>query len=250
MEFISKAQARRDTGMNYLGSVSYTVKHKKSLKYGELTYSLYLAPAKTSGYEVCAGRTAECTKLCLHHSGMNRMTQNIKGDVITDSRIKKTRLFFEDRDFFMKWMIHEINSAKRRAAKNGYTLSVRLNNTSDISPLEFKLDGKNILEMFPEVQFYDYTKVADRVELMKTYSNYDVTFSFSGYNLTECQKMLINKIKVAMVFKVVPEEYMGYRVINGDEYDMRYKDIEATIIGLKYKKVRTQLTNDIKFVIR
>jgi hypothetical protein len=100
MEFISKAQARRDTGLNYLGSVSETVKHKKSIKYGELTYSLYLAPAKTSGYEVCPGRTAECTRLCLNESGMNTMTQKIKGDVINESRIKKTRLFFEEKEFF------------------------------------------------------------------------------------------------------------------------------------------------------
>jgi len=250
MEFISKAQARRLTGMNYLGSVSTTVKHKKSIKYGELTYSLYLAPAKMSGYETCPGRTAECTRLCLNESGMNRMVQNIKGDAINESRIKKTKLFFEDRPFFMEWMIFEINAAKRKAAKLGYTLSVRLNNTSDINPVEFHLNGKNILEIFPDVMFYDYTKVDNRVELMKQYKNYDVTYSFSGYNLTKCQEMLLQKIKVAMVFKIVPEMYMGYKVINGDEYDMRYKDPEPTIIGLKFKKVRNQPSTNIKFVIQ
>jgi hypothetical protein len=248
--FTCKAQARRDTGMNYLGSVSKTVKHKKSIKYGELTYSLYLAPAKISGYETCPGRTAECTRLCLNQSGMNRMTQKIKGDTITMSRIKKTKLFFEDRDFFMNWMIFEINAAKRKAEKLGYRLSVRLNNTSDISPEDFHLNGKNILEIFPDIMFYDYTKVDDRVELMKKYQNYDVTYSYNGYNLTKCQEMLLQKIKVAMVFKVVPNTYLGYKVIDGDNYDMRYRDIEPTIIGLKYKKVRAKLESKFKFVIQ
>lgn len=250
MEFISKAKAKRDTRMSRLGSVSYTAKHKKSIKYGELTYSLYLAPAKSSGYEVCPGRTAECTRLCLNESGHNTMVMKTKGEFINDSRIKKTRLFFEHREFFMKWMISEITAAKNRAARKRMTLSVRLNNTSDISPEEFILDNKNILEIFPDIQFYDYTKVDSRVDLMKKYSNYDITYSFNGYNLTTCQKMLLNKIKVAVVFKVVPEEFIGYKVIDGDKYDMRYHDKEPVIVGLKYKKVREKLNNDVKFVIQ
>ena len=250
MEFISKAQAKRVTGLTYLGSVSKTVKHKKSKKYYELTYSLYLAPAKSSGYEVCAGRTAECTRLCLNESGMNTMVRNDKGDVINRSRIKKTRLFFEDRDFFMQWMIFEIRAAIRKAAKMGFAISVRLNNTSDISPEDFQYKGQNILQLFPEVQFYDYTKVASRVDLMKVYNNYDVTFSYNGYNLTECQKMLLNKIKVAVVFKNVPDSFLGYPVIDGDKYDMRYRDMAAAIVGLKYKRVRTKLDSNIKFVVQ
>ena len=250
MEFISKAQAKRATGHTYLGSVSYTVKHLKSMKFGELTYSLYLSPAKTSGYEVCPGRTAECSALCLHESGMNTMTQKIKGDTINKSRIKKTRLFFEEREFFMKWMIAEINSGITRAKKHNYKFSVRLNNTSDISPEDFELYGVNILQIFPDVQFYDYSKVADRVALTKKYNNYDLTYSYTGYNLNECKGMLLNKIKVAVVFKSVPTTFMGYPVIDGDKYDMRYKDLEAVIVGLKFKKVRNKLNPNIKFVVQ
>lgn len=250
MKYLNLTQARRLFKIGYLGSVSYTVKHQKSMKYGELTYSLYLAPAKTSGYEVCPGRTAECTKFCLNESGMNSMTQNIKGDVINDSRRRKTRLFFEDREFFMNMMIAEIRSGITRARKLGYKFSVRLNNTSDISPLDFQLNGKNILELFPDIQFYDYTKVADRIKLTEIYSNYDLTYSYTGYNLTQCQEMLLNKIKVAVVFKKVPTTFMGHPVIDGDAYDMRYKDSVANIIGLKYKKTRTKLTPDVKFVVQ
>jgi hypothetical protein len=248
MEFTTKAQAIRTTGITYLGSVSETTKHKKSKKYGELTYSLYLAPAKTSGHEVCAGRTKECTRLCLNESGMN--TMNLKGEMINNSRIAKTRLFFDEPDFFMSWMIFEISQAKVRAEKIGFKFSVRLNNTSDISPEDFNINGKNILEIFSDVQFYDYTKVKERVELTTKYPNYDLTYSYTGYNLTECEKMLLNKIRVAVVFKKVPESFMGYKVIDGDKYDMRYKDNEAVIIGLKFKRVRNQLTNNIKFVVQ
>ncbi len=246
--FTTKAEAKRTTGLNYLGSVSKTVKHIKSLKYGELTYALYLAPAKSSGYEVCPGRTKDCTKFCLNESGMNTMTQKGKGDVINDSRVKKTKLFFENHDFFMNWLIFEITAAKSKAERLGLKFSVRLNNTSDISPLDFTLNGQNILEMFPDVQFYDYSKVANRAELMKVYTNYDLTFSYTGYNLTECQKMLLNKIRVAVVFKLVPETFMGYKVIDGDMNDLRYKD-EAVIVGLKFKRVRNKLTSNTKFVI-
>jgi hypothetical protein len=249
-KFTTKAAARRLTGVNYLASVSRTVKHKKSKKYGELTLSLYLAPARSSGYEVCPGRTAECTKLCLNESGMNTMTQNGKGDVINDSRITKTRLFFEHKDFFMDWLIYEIKAAQRKAIRMTYKFSIRLNNTSDISPEDFTRNGQNILEMFPDITFYDYTKVATRIDLMKIHKNYDVTFSYTGYNLTKCQEMLLNKIRVAVVFKNVPEVWKGYPVVDGDKYDMRYKDDQAVIIGLKYKRVRTKLTSNIKFVVQ
>lgn len=247
--FKSKAQAVRDTGLTYLSSVSRTVKHKKSKKYGELTLALYLAPAKSSGYEVCPGRTSECTRLCLNESGMNSIVRNDRGDMINRSRITKTRLFFEQKEFFMDWLIFEIESAKRKAARMTYTLSIRLNNTSDISPEEFTRNGKNILEMYPDLQFYDYTKVASRIALMQKYPNYDVTYSYTGLNLDECQKMLLNNIRVAVVFKEVPKQWQGYPVVDGDTYDMRYKDDGAVVVGLKYKRVRNKLPEHVKFVV-
>jgi hypothetical protein len=249
-KFTTLAAAKRLTGLSYLGGTTKSVKHRKAGKFGELTYSLYLAPAKTSGYEVCPGRTKECTALCLNESGMNTMVRNDKGDVINDSRITKTKLFFEHREFFMRWLVYEIKAAQAKAIRMTYQFSIRLNNTSDISPLDFVLDGKNILEIFPTITFYDYSKVKERVELMKQYPNYNVTYSYTGYNLTECQKMLLNKINVAVVFKMVPENFMGYQVIDGDKNDLRYHDNKGVVVGLLYKRVRKKLTSDIKFVIQ
>lgn len=250
LKFTTVAAARRLTGVTYLSSVSMSHKHIKSLKYSELTLSLYLAPAKMSGYEVCPGRTAECTKYCLNQSGKNLGPQKVKGDFINRSRITKTKLFFEHRDFFMNWLIAEIEAAIRKAERMTYKLSIRLNNTSDIDPEEFQINGVNLLEMYPDIQFYEYTKVASRADLMKKYKNYDVTFSYTGYNLTECQNMLLNKIRVAVVFKNLPEEWQGHKVIDGDEYDMRYKDKKDVIVGLKFKTVRSKLTSKVKFVVQ
>jgi hypothetical protein len=191
-----------------------------------------------SGYEVCPMRSKECTAACLNESGHNRI--DIHENVINKARITKTKLFFEDRVFFMSWLVDEIRSARKKAIAAGKRFSVRLNGTSDLSPEQFHLDGKNILEIFPDVQFYDYTKVFKRIQLTKAYSNYDITYSYSGTNSVQCQDALLQGIRVAVVFEQLPEEFWGRPVIDGDAYDMRYND-GAVIVGLKYKKVRNKL---------
>lgn len=250
MVYTNKSEAKRLTGITYLGSVNMTTKHQKAYKYDELTYSLYLAPANMSGYEVCPMRTEECTKLCLNESGMN--TMNMNGDKINQSRIKKTKLFFEHREFFINWMFDEIKSTELKAKKLGYSFSIRLNNTSDISPESFytRINEKpvNILQYFKHIQFYDYTKVPKRVELIKKYKNYDLTFSFSGHNFDDCISMLENNVRVAVVFNKIPTKYWDREVIDGDLYDMRYRDKKNVIVGLKFKRVRNKLTKN-KFVV-
>jgi len=250
MEFISIADARRKTGLQYLGNVNHSSKHYKAFHYNELVYTIYLAPGLMSGYEVCPMRSDECTKFCLNESGKNRI--NIQNH-INQSRINKTKLFFEHREFFVKWVFTEIKRYEIQAKKLGCKFSIRLNNTSDISPESFytTIDNKkiNILQYFNHVQFYDYTKVSKRIELTKKYNNYDLTFSYSGYNMTECLNMLSQNIRVAMVFTQIPQKYMGYDVINGDKYDMRYSDPKNVIVGLKFKKVRKKPTSNINFII-
>lgn len=243
------SKSRKLLGISYLGSVNLTTKHQKAFDFNELTYALYLSPANTSGYEVCSKRTKECTVACLHESGYNRI--DVKENNINKSRIDKTKLFFENRDFFMGLLIDEIKSTYLKALNRDYSFSVRLNNVSDINPERFKRNNKNILEIFPEAQFFDYTKVFSRIKLLEKYSNYDLTFSYSGENWDECQEALKNNVRVAVVFKEkIPEEYKGIQVINGDGYDMRYKDPKNVIIGLKFKKVRNKIDfSNSKFVV-
>ena len=251
LKFTTISNAKKVTGLSYLGSVASSSKIAKGLKYNEMTYILYLAPANQSGYNVCPMSTEECRTACLTESGHNRI--DVKKNAINKARIAKTKLFFEQRDFFMSWLVTEIEKAKYQAETAGYTFSVRINGTSDISLDSFKLKGKNILQLFNDVQFYDYTKVAKRFEMLSKYPNYDLTYSFSGHNMFQCLDLL-NKAngRVAMVFegKVLPQSFMGYKVIDGDAYDMRYMDEQGVIVGLKFKKVRNKIdTSNNAFII-
>jgi hypothetical protein len=251
MKFTTIGNAKKVTGLSYLGSVASSSKIAKGLKYNEMTYILYLAPASQSGYNVCPMPTEECRTACLTESGHNRI--DVKKNAINKARIAKTKLFFEQREFFMSWLIIEITKAKIVADTKGYKFSVRINGTSDISLESFKLNGKTILEYFPLIQFYDYTKVANRFKLTEKYPNYDLTYSFSGYNMLQSMELLqTNKGRVAMVFegKVLPKTFMGYDVIDGDAYDMRYYDPQGVIVGLKFKKVRNKIdTANNAFII-
>jgi hypothetical protein len=251
MKFSTIGNAKKQTGLSYLGSVASSSKIAKGLEYNEMTYILYLAPANQSGYEVCPMRTPECTEACLTESGHNRI--DVKKNAINKARIAKTKLFFEQREFFMGWLATEIEKAKAVAADKGMRFSVRLNGTSDIEPTLFKHNGKALFQLFDDVIFYDYTKVSKRFRLLDKYTNYDLTYSFSGHNMFQCLDILSNKKgRVAMVFegKVLPTEFMGYKVIDGDAYDMRYLDEQGVIVGLKFKKVRNKIdTANNKFII-
>jgi hypothetical protein len=251
MKFTTMGNAKKVTGLSYLGSVASSSKIAKGLKYNEMTYILYLAPASLSGYNVCPMSTEECRTACLTESGHNRI--DVKKNAINKARIKKTKLFFEHREFFMGWLVTEIEKAKYKANELGYRFSVRLNGTSDIEPTLFQYNSRVIFELFDDVTFYDYTKVAKRFGLLQFYPNYDLTYSFSGHNMVQSLKLLSeNKGRVAMVFegKVLPVSFMGYKVIDGDAYDMRYLDEQGVIVGLKFKKVRNKIdTANNAFII-
>ena len=229
-------------GISYLGNVAQSKKMRLSYENGTMTYCLYLAPADMSGYNVCPN-SQYCKQFCLNGSGQNKcdeLSRGVEGSLINRSRIKKTKMFYEDRSTFMRLLIHELNKYRNRAKRMGMEFSVRLNGTSDLSPILFKdpETGKNILELFPDVQFYDYTKVPSRIKLMQQYSNYDLTLSYNGYNWDDCEKFLNEGGKVAVVFfdEKMPKNYKGFPIVDGNGYDMRYLDPAKHIIGLHYHK--------------
>ena len=247
---IGYGKALNEIGVSYLGNVAQSMKMRLSFENGTMTYCLYLAPWNMSGHNTCP-KGQHCHEFCLNGSGQNKcdtLARGVEGSKINHSRIKKTNLFYNDRARFMEILIHEIESKRARAKRLGYDFSVRLNGTSDLSPLAFKdpISGKNILELFPDVQFYDYTKVYNRVKLMEQYPNYDLTFSYDGYNWDECEKFLQNGGKVAVVFYsengTLPTEFKGYNVVDANGYDMRYLDPKGSIMGLHYHKT----ANDYK----
>ena len=244
-------KALKAVGFNYLGGLKKSAKMMKSYNHNVATYCVYLAPANMAGrtkkgtrINVCP-MSQHCKELCLNSAGHNKAdilsngNENVRKSLINISRIKKTKLFYNDRDLYMDILIHEINRDRSYAKRNGMDFSVRLNGTSDLSPEIMKKDGKNILEIFPDVQFYDYTKVYNRTKLMKFYPNYDITFSYDGYNWDQCEQFLNDGGKVAVVFdsETMPKYYKGYKVIDANGYDMRYLDPKGCIMGLEFHPI-------------
>ena len=236
---MSYTAVKKELGVSYFGTVAGSHKIELSLENSNtLTYCLYLAPADLSGKNVCPN-SKHCKEHCLNGSGQNKADQLAHGKMsnINISRIKKTRLFYSNRNLFVNALVHEIERARAKAAKLNLPFSVRLNGTSDLSPELFKVPGTdlNILQYFNGVQFYDYTKVPNRKKLVKKYDNYDLTFSFDGYNWNECENYLNAGGRVAVVFYGdLPKMYKGYKVIDGNSTDTRYLEPGGVIVGLTY----------------
>ena len=128
----------------------------------------------------------------------------------------------------------EIIKTKTKAEKQGLIPVFRLNGTSDLAWEKYEVaNGKNIFQMFPEVQFYDYTKINNRK--VSHIPNYHLTFSKADGNDMDTRIAMSNGMNVAVVFKNVPETYLGRPVINGDETDLRFLDPKGVIVGLKAK---------------
>jgi hypothetical protein len=208
----------------------------KGAKKGYLSSVLHFAPADLSGKEVCPKRTAGCTAACLNTAGRGGIFK--KGEstnVIQQARIRKTKMFFENRAGFLSELYAEIRKTITYAEKKGLIPVFRLNGTSDLAWEKYEVqEGKNIFQMFPNVQFYDYTKVNNRK--VSHIPNYHLTFSKADGNDMDVRIALSNGMNVAAVFrKELPETYLGRKVINGDETDLRFLDEKNVIVGLKAK---------------
>jgi hypothetical protein len=98
------------------------------------------------------------------------------------------------------------------------------------------------MEIYPDVQFYDYGKNLKRMIkfLMGGMpKNYHLTFSRSESNQSACEIVLGMGGNVAMVFKdKLPEMFMGKQVFGGDTHDLRFLDPKGSIIGLIAKGTR------------
>jgi hypothetical protein len=204
-------------------------KIQKGAKLGYLSFILHLAPADLSGKEVCPKRTAGCTAACLNTAGRGGMFKRGENtNMIQQARIRKTKMFFEDRAGFMAQLEKDIKLGIKQAAKLGLTPVFRLNGTSDLSWEKY-----GIIEKFPEVQFYDYTKVLGRK--VAHLPNYHLTFSAADGNDADVQGAIAQGMNVAMVFDKLPKEYMGREVFDADETDLRFLDPKGVIAGLKAK---------------
>lgn len=212
-------------------------KIQKGTKLGYLSFILHLAPADLSGREVCPKRTAGCTQACLNTAGRGGMFKRGETtNTIQKARIRKTQYFFADRNQFMLDLAYDIQKGIKMAEKLGLTPVFRLNGTSDLSWEKYEVPvfcTRNIFELFPTVQFYDYTKVLGRK--VKDIPNYFLIFSKADGNDSDVAEAIMQGMNVAAVFDEVPTEHMGRKVIDADEHDLRFLDAKGVIAGLKAK---------------
>lgn len=207
----------------------------KGEKLGYMTYILYMSPfnLNSKGINVCSHASKGCADSCLVGSGFGGMYTSVM-----QGRVNKTEYFLTSSIEFMYQLKTEIEKAIAKN-KDKAIVTFRLNGTSDL-PFEkykvFENGTKNIFELFPDVQFYDYTKNYLRFDKVLP-SNYHLTFSRSENNEAKSLELLKRGYNVAMVFDKLPKTYMGFEVINADNDDLRFLDKQGVICGLKYKKM-------------
>lgn len=210
-----------------------TVGNPKTMKgtgKGYATAILHLAPAWQSGYNTCPAHSKECAAACLNTSGRGAMAN------VQAARLRRTKLFFEDRPLFMQHLHLDIVRFSLNAERLGFVPVFRLNGTSDI-----RWERHGVPQKYPALQFYDYFKVPNRKGVPP---NYHLTFSFSGNNLEACRQALANGMSVAVPFMKRPETWLGYPVVDGDDDDTRFLDAKGVVIALKPKgKLRKDLTS-------
>lgn len=230
--------------MKNLLSIAADAKTIKGQKIGYLTGILYLAPSNIAGRDtVCpSAKLAGCEEACLYSAGRGAFSN------VQKARIAKTIRFFDDQENFMLDLVYSIESLIKKAAKLNLTPLVRLNGTSDIAYENLKFEytfahdkkrAVTIFELFPEVQFYDYTKIATRKNIPK---NYDLTFSYSGIESFQpmVQKARANEklARIAVVFdkkENIPQSFLSLPVVPGDDSDVRHLDPLNSIVALYAK---------------
>jgi hypothetical protein len=237
----------------------------KGTQQGYNTYILHLAPATLSGHNTCPKATHGCAAACLNTAGRGGMFK--KGENtnnIQKARIRKTQLFYNNRELFMDYLVKDILLAIKQSKRLGLTPVFRLNGTSDISFEKYSVKMgnviySNIFEAFGFVQFYDYTKVLGRK--VNNISNYHLTFSAADGNDSDVVEAVKQGYNIAMVFHLkktldMPDYHhidnngsnMVMPVFNGDESDLRFLDPKGVIVGLYAKgKAKKDTSGFVKY---
>ena len=197
-----------------------------------VTAIMYLKPYKTvfkgKVHNLCAmADKAKCHEGCLNTAGRGQM------GVVQRGRERKTQLYFSDRIGFMDELLNDLTTFSRRQRKKNIQPCVRLDGTSDTGM------GAKVAPQFPEIQFYDYTKVIKRAYQDRP-SNYHITLSYSEADPDYAEQVLTavreTGTNAAVVFRdKLPKTFKGLRVIDGDKDDLRFLDPQGVIVGLKAK---------------
>lgn len=231
--------------MKLLTEPTGNTKIEKGIKFGYLTSGLHLAPHTLSGYNVCQKASPQCSRDCLTTAGRG-VYSNTK-----EARVRKTKMFFEDRKTFMQLLERDVQALIRAAKRQNLIPCLRLNLTSDLPWHKIIVrDGQCLMDLYPEVIYYNYTKVPRRA--VDKHPLEHITFSRAENNDEDCFKALANGMNVAVVMSadVIAQldQFKGrLRLFDGDISDLRFKDPKGKygrIIYLKAKGKAKKATED------
>jgi len=233
--------------MNFKGNIISAGNNAKTIK-GDgkeyVTAIFYGTPFKLliddKEYNSCPlAEKASCFKPCLNTAGRGGIFK--KGETtntVQDARKRKTTMFYKEREKFLDLLFQDITKFENKCIKAGVQACVRLNGTTDIQWEKIIVkDNKHIFALFPNVVFYDYTKIFKRdVSKIK---NYSLTWSYSQANdwySSHYKTAVENGLNIAVVFrKELPNEFLNLKVIDGDKDDLRFLDPDNVVVGLKAK---------------
>lgn len=241
------------TGRVFLTDQAANPKLEKSgVKFGKYhTKGLTLLPAKKTGrINLCPCATVECETVCLNMKGRGAMAQGARGH--------RTGILLDHTKEFIHGLDAAIEHHHSTASRDDKQAVMRLNVVSD---LLWEQHAPELIEKHKDVQFYDYTKIANRMlnpdkSLKKLPDNYHLTLSSTGLvgdgeNWEDLHHILRQGGSGAMVFRTLAgrgtEGGKNYRppaqlpkylkwthegvphvavVVDGDEHDLRFKDRE------------------------
>ena len=202
-----------------------------------LTAILYMTPFKVMVdgklFNSCAmADVAKCFEPCLNTAGRGAFNN------VQSARQRKAEWFYRDRDSFMRQLYEDVAKFQTYCNKRGIKPVIRLNGTTDIRWELIKIEGYTLFELFPRVQWYDYTKIANRK--VSHIPNYHLTWSYSGANAeyaAHLDKALAQGMSVAVVFrtKYDASTWRGIKVTDGDKDDLRFLDPQSSIVALYAK---------------
>ena len=211
-----------------------STKIEKSNKLSDEWFSriIYLAPDDLADGKrtLCPfAKKAGCSEACLNTAGQGKFSN------VQQARIRKSLLFLNDQQEFMRQLVEDVNKFLKECDRLGKKPALRLNGTSDIQWEHIKVEGhENIFAMFPQIQFYDYTKIPTRK--VEHIPNYHLTWSYSEADSKYAALIKNVSNNIAVVFReALPEVFKGFKVIDGDKHDMRFLDETQVVVGLVEK---------------
>ena len=233
-------------------SVKADPKTIKSILDGILTGIFYGTPANGSGeWNDCPFASLGCAMACLNHAGRGGIgldTALLNGAQI--ARLKRSAFFHTRRSEFWQMLIRDLNKLVKRAHKLGLSPAVRLNGTTDTKweAQPVVIDGvkiaNNIMELFPNVMFYDYTAWPYAKRPNESLPvNYHLTFSRKETNDDQIAENIVHGRNVAVVVDIkstdkntpLPTAWRGIPTYSADKSDYRPLDPIGRIIILRYK---------------